>query len=63
MSKSFHTFIKDEEAKKKKHNLIQSEEKKMEKALSKEFVIAEEEIKDIVLDKDTYLKYVINGDR
>ena len=63
MSKSFKSFIKDEEAKKRKQNIVQSEEKKVEKILRKEIEVVDEEVQDIELDKETYLKYVSNAEK
>ena len=37
------------------------EEKKVEKVLRKQIEIVDEEVQDIELDNETYLKYVSNG--
>lgn len=63
MSKSFKSFVKDEEAKKRKQNIIQSEEKKVEKILRKQIEVVDEEVQDIELDTETYLKYVSNAEK
>ena len=63
MGKSFKSFIKDEEAKKRKQNIIQSEEKKVEKVLRKQIEVVDEEVQDVELDTETYLKYVSNAEK